>query len=301
MTDKKSQVALAHTEDRAYGVAASIQALEINPVKGKAVLVKPNFNTADAAPGSTHNDTLVALVEEIWKMGAGSVSLGERSFPPTREVMEQKGVLPLMKALDVEVLNFDDLPPGDWVPVHPEGSRWPGGFRVARPVLEAECLVSTGCIKTHQYGGVITMSLKLHVGVLPTYRNGSDLMSTLHGSPHMQELIADLNLPFKPALVVLDGVDAFTDGGPMDGKRARGDVLLASSDRVAIDAVGVAILKDLGSNPAIMRPKIYEQVQIARAAAMGLGATSPDEIDLIPADASSREYRDRILGILKEG
>ncbi|MCP4688247.1 MAG: hypothetical protein GY859_09360, partial [Desulfobacterales bacterium] len=43
------------------------------------------------------------------------------------------------------VLNFDDLPPGDWVPVHPEGSRWPRGFRVARPVLEAECLVSTGC------------------------------------------------------------------------------------------------------------------------------------------------------------
>ncbi len=301
MADKKSRVTLAHTEDRAYGVAASIQALEINPVKDKAVLVKPNFNTADAAPGSTHNDTLVALVEEIWKMGARSVSLGERSFPPTREVMEQKGVLPLLKALDVEVLNFDDLPLEDWVPVHPEGSRWPEGFRVARPVLEAECLVSTGCIKTHQYGGVITMSLKLHVGTLPTRRNGSDLMGVLHGSPHMQELIADLNQPFKPALVVLDGVDVFTDGGPMEGARARADVMLASSDRVAIDAVGVAVLKDLGSNPAIMRPRIHEQVQIARAAAMGLGAASPDEIDLIPADASSREYRDRILGILKEG
>ncbi len=93
MEDRKSRGALAHTTDRAHGVAASIQALEINPVKGKAVLVKPNFNTADAAPGSTHNDALVALVEEIWKMGAASVSLGERSFPPTREVMEQKGVL----------------------------------------------------------------------------------------------------------------------------------------------------------------------------------------------------------------
>jgi uncharacterized protein (DUF362 family) len=33
----------------------------------------------------------------------------------------------------------------------------------------------------------------------------------------------------------------------MTGKRARGEVFLASTDRVAIDAVGVAILKTLGA------------------------------------------------------
>src|SRR4030042_459521 len=68
----------------------------MNPVKGKGVLIKPNFNTADLTPGSTHNDTLVALVEEIWAMGARSISLGERGYPPTNEVMHQKGILSLM-------------------------------------------------------------------------------------------------------------------------------------------------------------------------------------------------------------
>ena len=66
----RSKVAFVNTEDRKSGVASSIRVLNINPVKNKNVLIKPNFNTSDPTPGSTHNDTLVALVEEIWKMGA---------------------------------------------------------------------------------------------------------------------------------------------------------------------------------------------------------------------------------------
>ncbi len=71
-------------------VKAALKALAVNPVKGKNVLIKPNFNTADPVPGSTHNDTLMALVDETWAMGAKSISLGERSYPPTREVMDKK-------------------------------------------------------------------------------------------------------------------------------------------------------------------------------------------------------------------
>jgi uncharacterized protein (DUF362 family) len=107
-------------------------------------------------------------------------------------------------------------------------------------------------------------------------------------------MIAEINEPFKPALVILDGIDAFVDGGPMTGKRAKGEIFLASADRVAIDAVGVAILKFLGSNESIMKPKIFEQEQISRAVEIGLGASSPAEIDLIPADKDSQDYK-RVL------
>jgi uncharacterized protein (DUF362 family) len=301
MADGKSRVTFAETRDRRAGVTQSLAALGLNPVKGRHVLVKPNFNTADEVPGSTHNDTLVALVEEMWRMGARTVTLGERSYPLTREVMEAKGIPRLMAGLDVRVVDFDELDRKDWVEVRPEDSHWRDGFRIARPVLEAECLVSTGCLKTHQYGGVFTMALKLHVGVVPTTRHGFGYMRELHGSPHQQELIAEINAPFRPDLVVMDGIDAFVDGGPMTGKRAKGNVFLASADRVAIDAVGVAVLKSLGSNPAIMGPKVFEQRQIARAAAIGLGARSPADVDLVAADEGSRPYRDRIAAILARG
>ncbi len=114
-------------------------------------------------------------------------------------------------------------------------------------------------------------------------------------------MIAEINEPFKPSLVVLDGIDAFVDGGPMTGKHAKGEVFLASTDRVSIDAVGVAILKHLGSNESIMRTKIFEQEQIARAVELGLGASSPSEIDVIPADEKSRDYRDKVVEILGKG
>jgi uncharacterized protein (DUF362 family) len=299
--DKGSRVTLFKTEDRREGVRASMKALVTNPVKGKNVLVKPNFNTADITPGSTHNDTLVALVEELWIMGAKSISLGERSYPLTREVMEEKGILPFLKKLNVEVIDFDHLKEKDWVLFRPKKSHWTNGFRIARPVLETECLVSTCCLKTHQYGGIFTLSLKLHVGVVPTTRHGFTYMQELHRSPHQRKMIAEINEPFKPDLIVLDGIDAFVDGGPMTGKRARGDVFLASADRVAIDAVGVAILKLLGSNDSIMKPKIFEQEQIAKAVELGLGAASPSEIDLIPGNETSRGYRDRVAEILKKG
>jgi uncharacterized protein (DUF362 family) len=215
--------------------------------------------------------------------------------------MEHKGVIPLMKKLDVTVIDFDELDNKDWVEVEPKDSHWEHGFRIARPVLEAECLISTCCLKTHRYGGVFTMSLKLHVGVVPTHRHGYEYMTELHGSRHQRKMITEINLPFKPDLIVLDGIEAFVDGGPMNGKRAQGNVFLASTDRVATDAVGVAILKLLGSNDQIMTPKIFKQEQIARAVEIGLGASSPSEIDVLPADDQSRDYRNRVVEILNKG
>ncbi len=301
MANRMSRVVLLKTENRREGVKKSLDAFGMNPCRGKNVLIKPNFNTADLTPGSTHNDTLVGLVEKVWEMGAKSISLGERSYPPTREVMEAKGILPLLGKKDVRVINFDDLKEKDWVEFKPKKSHWADGFRVARPILESECLISTGCLMTHQYGGIFTLSMKLHVGVVPTLRHGYDYMRQLHSSPHQRKMIAEINEPFKPQLVILDGIEAFVDGGPATGKRARGEVFLASTDRVAIDAVGVAILKLLGSNESIMRPKIFEQEQIARAVELGLGAASPAEIEVAAADENSQDLRDRAAAILRQG
>lgn len=66
---KKTQVSLVKTSDRESGIKKAIELLGINPVKGKDVLLKPNFNTADPFPGSTHNDTLINLILHLKKNG----------------------------------------------------------------------------------------------------------------------------------------------------------------------------------------------------------------------------------------
>jgi hypothetical protein len=68
-----------------------------------------------------------------------------------------------------------------------------------------------------------------------------------------------------------------------------------------MDAVGLAVLKELGSNEAIMSRKIFEQEQIQRAVELGLGAARPDQIQLVGADPASRAYADKIKAVLAQG
>jgi uncharacterized protein (DUF362 family) len=93
-------------------------------------------------------------------------------------------------------------------------------------------------------------------------------------------------------------VDAFVKGGPDQGTRAQANVILAGSDRVAIDAVGVAILRLLGTTSQVSHGRIFEQDQIARAAKLGVGIKSPDQIHLVTGDPESEAFATQVSDIL---
>ncbi|MEW6456603.1 MAG: DUF362 domain-containing protein [Acidobacteriota bacterium] len=301
-SDKKSKqektpVSLVKTDDRRTGVRKSIEFLNINPFKDKNVLVKPNFNTSHPTPGSTHNDTLREIIIKVKEMGGKKISIGDRSGPETTSlVLQRKNIYELAKELDTEMINFDELGEDGYVKIVPPGSHWKDGFLVAKPIIESECIISTCCLKTHQYGGIFTMSLKNSVGIVS--RKGHPFMRELHGSPDMRKMIAEINYAYKPSLIVLDGIEAFVDGGPMTGERKNANVFLAGIDRIAIDAVGLAILKELGSNRDIMERKIFEQEQISRAVELELGIKSPEQIKIITEDKKSSEYSKKLKEIL---
>jgi len=294
-----AKVALVKSEDRARGISAALKLLAVPSPKGKRVLIKPNFNTADPAPGSTHNDTLRQLVLEMKARGASHLTVGDRSGPPpTKSVIEAKGIPALAQELGFDVVNFEELQADGWLHRNPPGNHWQNGFDIAKPVAEAEYLLWTCCLKTHGAGGVFTISLKLAVGVTP-----KSLMRELHGArqTHMRRMIAELNQGFRPDLIVMDAVEAFVDGGPSRGKQVTAGVIAAGTDRIAMDAVGLAILKNLGSNDAIMSRKIFEQEQIQRAVELGLGIARPDQIEIVTGDAESSAYRDALKQILALG
>jgi len=292
----KTIIALVKTQDRAQGVKEAIKLLSLASPKGKKVMIKPNFNTADPTPGSTHNDTLRTLILELKARGASNVTVGERSGPPpTKEVLDEKGIPGLAKDIGFDIINFEDLPEEGWVHLNPPGSHWKDGFYIAKPAAEAEYLVSTCCLKTHRWG-TITMSLKLAVGMTP-----KRLMRELHSSPDIRKMIAELNLGYKPEFIIMDGVEAFVDGGPSSGKKVDAQVFVGGTNRVAVDAVGIAILKELGSNEAIMSRKIFEQEQIQRAVELGLGSGRSDQIEFVTPDAASRAYAEKIKAILAQG
>lgn len=291
---RKARVALVRTTDRKRGVAAAIKLFEPRGITGKRVVLKPNFNSADASPGSTHNDTLAQVVTELHARNARSITLGESSGPPqTRGVMDQKGIFDLARDQRFDIVDFEQIGDRDWVSFPAAGTHWPDGYALPRLVTDSEYLVSTCCLKTHGFGGVFTMSLKLSVGLTP-----KKIRRTMHRSPDMRRMIAELNAGYRPNLIVLDGVAAFTDGGPSQGELKAGNVVIVGDDRVAVDAVGVAVLKSLGANDAIMGRPVFQQEQIARAAELKLGVTRPEDIEMVTADPESKAFADTLRTLL---
>ncbi len=171
------QVALVNTADRAGGVGRALDLLGVNPVTGRHVLLKPNFNSADPTPGSTHPDALRALINRLWEMGARAITVVDRSgMGNTRAVMEQLGVFALAAELGFEVVVLDELADADWVLQRVPGQHWQAGFAVPRRLLEAECVVQTCNLKTHRYGGHFTLSLKNSVGLAAKHFGGYNYM-----------------------------------------------------------------------------------------------------------------------------
>jgi uncharacterized protein (DUF362 family) len=296
-----ARVAFVKTTDRAAGVARAIDLLGIDRFDGRSLLVKPNFNSADPPPGSTHNDTLTALLAKLEALGAGPLTVGDRSgMGDTRAVMERKGVYALAKRFGAKVVAFDDLPAADWELFEPPGSHWRRGFALPRMVSGSGGVVQTCCLKTHRYGGHFTLSLKNSVGLAAKTVPGiaHDFMRELHDSPHQRSMIAEINAAYRPDLVVLDGVDAFVTGGPDRGKQVAAGVMLAATDRIAIDAVGVALLRHFGTTSEVSRGAIFEQEQIARAVELGLGVADPRMIELVVGDEASAAFAKTIRPIL---
>jgi uncharacterized protein (DUF362 family) len=299
-----TQIAFVKTQDRAAGVNTALDLLGINPVEGKNLFVKPNLNSAHAAPGSTHADTLSALIQRLLDMGADGITVGDRSgMGNTRRVMESKDIFRMADELDFKTIVLDELADDDWELMQLPDSYWTNGFPVARPVLEADGIVQTCCLKTHQYGGHFTLSLKNSVGIVAKYvpGEGYNYMDELHRGGHQRQKIAEINATYEPDLVVLDGVEAFVSGGPHEGQRVNAQVILAGTDRVALDAVGVALLRYFGTTSAVSQGPIFAQEQIARAIELDLGVDGPDKIEFVTSDDASAAYAEAIRAILSQG
>ena len=304
METDKTHIAFIKTNNRADGVRKAIELLAINPFVDKRVFLKPNFNSADPAPGSTHPDVLIALVNTLKQMGAQTITVGDRSgMGDTRRVMDQIGVFKLSEEIGFETIVFDELMPEDWVMIQPSSSHWEKGFPIARQCLEADALVQACCLKTHRFGGHFTLSLKNAVGMVAKRQPGldHDFMQELHSSSHQRRMIAEINAAYTPTLIVMDGIEAFISGGPDVGEKVASEVILAGTDRIAMDAVGLALLRYFGCQTEAGKGKIFEQEQIARAIELGLGIDNPEKIEFLTRDRESADYSEKIKEILLAG
>ena len=302
MVDSLGEVFLLKTTDRAVGVPELINQIGLSDYPKKQIAIKANFNSADPFPASSHLDTLRAIIISLKNAEVATITLAERSgMDNTENVLEQMGVFALSKELGFETLILDNIGKDDWVKFNRDKTHWLHGFYLAKVFHDADKIVQTCCLKTHRFGGHFTLSLKNSVGMVAKKVPGEiyDYMWELHGSPFQRQMIAEINNNYNLDFVVMDGIKAFISEGPEKGTVVKPNLLLASRDRVAIDAVGVAILKLYGAEGKIGEEEIFKQDQLKRAADLSFGVKSTDEIKLTPLNDETIDDLERIKQILK--
>ena len=245
---------------------------------GDSILIKPNVNSDDPYPGTTNPEVVFEVVNMVRKKGPQRIIVADRSNPwwDTLKAMKKVGIYEAAIRGGAEVVVFSK---GDYVRVNPENSyHWPQGFYIPNLVRQVNHVISLPVAKTHIIAD-FTMGIKNWVGLIPP-SDRNYLHSKERKKDFFGRMISEIHLGKKPAFLVMDATKVFVSGGPSHGDLARPNLVIASSDLVANDVTGLALLKTLGTIEEIQRRSVWDQPQIKRAVELGLGIKGPSEIIL---------------------
>jgi uncharacterized protein (DUF362 family) len=236
-------------------------------------VVALKINCLFGVGAATHPEVTAAVVEGVRMAGvpAANILVWDRETGH----MEKSGY----KTGTIEGVAYVGVN-GDWEEQPTDIHTCKG--RLAK-ILTQKCtaLINVPILKTHVIAGM-TQALKNHYG---SFHNPGDA----HGGgcdPFLAELNGLKCIREKTRLIVSDALLPVADGGP----QARPQwtwaykAILASTDPVAIDYVGLKILDE--QRAKIGKPPLESTGKakcIATAAAKGLGAADMNRIDLVTA------------------
>jgi uncharacterized protein (DUF362 family) len=261
------RVSIVKTADNLYAsFARAVEELDLQPVSsGDYVLIKPNL-VQPVTPDSgqiTSPKLLEAIARYCLDAGARRVIIGEGPsyYQPEsclRECFTHTGVSQMVKRLGIEWILFDEHGYRTFKGI--PGSI-PGNFRVSEFAFECDKFINVPVLKTH-FLTKVTLSMKNLKGCLkredkPLFHRG-DLASA----------IVELNKIVAPSLNVIDCTAKSIGhiggaGSDVQPSREGGGFIITSSDIVAIDAVGSAVM---GIDPSTVRT-----ISLGKAAGIGEG------------------------------
>jgi uncharacterized protein (DUF362 family) len=251
------------------------------------ILIKPNMNTADPWPGGgTDPNFLDALIKVLQDEGYSNLTVADTCGPwgPTERVIKIVGYDKVCEANGVALNDWDKM---QWMNITNERAEFLGRFgggdgTVGYPadLRNYDKIIYTPIMKTH-FLGHITQSLKLSVGILHRADRGGHLHNFNHIFVGQQA--AEINLPTRPDLVIMDGRRSFISGGPSHGEMVKPGFIVASGDQVANDVWGIKLLQEW--YPTVQNKitmDAWRVNQIAHAVKLGIGyARNDGDIKLI--------------------
>jgi uncharacterized protein (DUF362 family)/Pyruvate/2-oxoacid:ferredoxin oxidoreductase delta subunit len=197
--------------------------------EGRNVLLKPNLLT-DRTPDAsvtTHPEVVRPLIR-LFKSAGANITVADSPANVTNieQVWDRTGFATLCREENVELVNMEKAGVENVAA---------GAFSlpIAKPILDADLLVSIPKVKTHVLT-TLTGAVKNLYGAIPGFRK-----AILHKERHLPrefaEVLAALYRVLKPRLSIADGIVGMDGDGPSNGTPYPLGLLLASTDAAALD------------------------------------------------------------------
>ena len=222
----------------------ALEPVDLSPVRGKRVLLKPNVGrVAGAGSGIvTHPEVVAAAIDAFREAGA-DVAVGESPIVGVKvmEAFEAAGVAAIARQRDCPLIDMDrrrfvelPVPEGQVIRV----------LRVCPEVLEYDFVVSIPVMKMHMHTGV-SLAVKNMKGCL--WRRSKvelHMLPPVAGSAvkSLDVAIADLASVLRPQLAIIDGTVGLEGLGPSAGRPKPLDAVVVSTDAFAADAVACQLM-----------------------------------------------------------
>ncbi|MFC1910567.1 DUF362 domain-containing protein [Chloroflexota bacterium] len=233
---------------------------------GESIVIKPNvlFGSDPDKAITTHPSVLRAVGKFLQESGTNVLYGDSPSFGKSETSIRKSGIQQIGDELGFIMADFNA---GRSVS-HKE-ALLVKKFVLANGVLDSDGLISLPKLKTHgltRYTGAIKNQFGCVPGLLK-----SQYHVKLPDPYDFATMLVDLNTLIRPRLYIMDGIEAMEGNGPRSGDVKKLNVLLLSSDPIALDATACRII-DL--NPEFVPTSIPGEKS-------GLGTYHFENIELV--------------------
>ncbi|OIN97535.1 hypothetical protein AUJ66_02895 [Candidatus Desantisbacteria bacterium CG1_02_38_46] len=249
--------------------------------QGDKVLLKPNMMASKPPEKAinTHPLFVRALFEIIRDFGAKPV-IGESpggAIFGTRRVWKNSGMEEMAKEIGAPIVKLES---SGIAKVKPPFGKKLKEFYIARPILDADVVVSVPKFKVHGTM-LLTGAIKNLLGTIPGIHK-VDFHKAAPKPDEFGDMLSDILSVAKPKLAVMDAILGMEGNGPTFGNPRKVGFVISSTDCVAMDAV---VAQMMGIEPL----RVYATKHAARK---GLGIGDLNNIEVLGVSLSEAKIPD---------
>ena len=253
---KVSIIKATYSDPEIEPLLAPLGGMEQFVKKNEKVLLKINLLSAKEPEKAvtTHPEFVRAVAKAVRKAGGkpyiGDSPAGTFSKRNLKKAYERSGLENLAKEEEIP-LNFDTSAKKLDVPNGKRLRRSP----ICNYALNADKVIALPKLKTHSFQ-YMTLACKIMYGVVPGLTKAK-YHARFPSRLSFADVMLDVLTIVKPHLYIMDGIMGMEGQGPGSGDPVKMDLVLASTDHVAMD---ISVCKILGVEPvgipALKRAKI---------------------------------------------